>query len=164
MFSQPLGEKIIFLEFSGLGMQMESKKNTVSIATPKLCVEIVLFMDWDWFYLTRLSCYSWFGKISLTWSSELGKKLCLFLFLVKGQRVNVDQVNIDRRPFVGASGRLGDLSRCIGQPRPHKALWSSLCWIITCLYRIQNTRSGKLNGSTSFTIYNMHSINFRIQV
>ena len=25
-------------------------------------------------------------------------------------------------------------------------------------------RSGKLNGSTSFTIYNMHYVNFRIQV
>ena len=38
------------------------------------------------------------------------------------------------------------------------------CWKITCLYRIQNTRRGKLNESTSFTIYNMHYVNFRIQV
>ena len=38
------------------------------------------------------------------------------------------------------------------------------CWKYAYLYRIQNTQRGKLNGSTSFTIYNMHYVNFRIQV
>ena len=33
----------------------------------------------------------------------------------------------------------------------------------TCLYRIQNIRSGKINGSTSFAIDNMYYVNFRIQ-
>ena len=37
------------------------------------------------------------------------------------------------------------------------------CWKYAYLYRIPNTRRGKLNGSTSFTIYNMHYVNFRIR-
>lgn len=32
MFSQPHGKNIIFLKFSGSGMQIESRQNTVSIA------------------------------------------------------------------------------------------------------------------------------------
>ena len=33
----------------------------------------------------------------------------------------------------------------------------------TCLYRIQNICSGKINGSTSFAIDNMYYVNFRMQ-
>ena len=37
------------------------------------------------------------------------------------------------------------------------------CWKNTCLYRIQNIRRGKINGSTSFAIDNMYYVNFRIK-
>ena len=36
MFPWPCGEKIIFLEFSGSGTQIDGGQNTVSIATPSL--------------------------------------------------------------------------------------------------------------------------------
>ena len=37
------------------------------------------------------------------------------------------------------------------------------CWKNTCLYRIKNIRSRKINGFTSFAIDNMYYVNFRIQ-
>ena len=73
MFTRPLWEYLIFLEFSGFSTQIECGQNMVSLATPslsnissamrglkhnvilhfatlKLCVEIALFMGWDWSY------------------------------------------------------------------------------------------------------------------
>ena len=41
------------------------------------------------------------------------------------------------------------------------SLNSIVCWKNTCLYRIQNIRSGKLTD-TSFAIDNMYYVNFKI--
>ena len=38
----------------------------------------------------------------------------------------------------------------------------TICWKNTCLYRIQNIRSGKINESTSFAIDNIYYVSFRI--
>ena len=70
-------------------------KNVIAhFVAPKLCAETALFMGWDRFYLTRLSCYSWSGKFS-DLVFDIGQEtLVFFFFLVKGQPVNVD-----RRPL-----------------------------------------------------------------
>ena len=111
IFLWPYGEKIIFLEFSGYGTQIEGGQNMMSIATPLYLTSRGL---WDVsnkesdsvFRYPKIVCGNSFvcgsrpvlldkvellqknWKNSLTWSTELGKKLWFFFFLV-GQRWSV---------------------------------------------------------------------------
>ena len=53
----------------------------------------------------------------------------------------------------------------VGDPRINRIDVSKLDFLAReDLEGNMHIRSGKLNGSTSFTIYNMHYVNFRIQV
>ena len=53
----------------------------------------------------------------------------------------------------------------VGDPRINRIDVSKLDFLAReDLEGNMSIRSGKLNGSTSFTIYNMHYVNFRIQV